>query len=171
MQKTKLTLIIILLAIIAFSAYQIWQGNRGSSGVSVVTIGIKYMNTDYGFSVSLPDSWKGYSTVSDKWEGYGLVDSGDRQVLIATGTLVYIRHPDWTEASPRQDIPVMIFTLKQWDDQLQDKFHIGAAPIGPSELGRNSRYVFALPARYNFAFRTGFEEVEQIIKGGALRAF
>jgi len=38
------------------------------------------------------------------------------------------------------------------DSLQQEKFHIGAAPINPSELGRNTKYVFALPARYNYAF-------------------
>ena len=62
----------------------------------------------------------------------------------------------------------MIFTISQWNALQQDKFHIGAAPIGPSELGRNSRYVFALPARYNFAFPTGYQEVEKILKSNPL---
>ncbi|MDD2756827.1 MAG: hypothetical protein PHS80_15045, partial [Methanothrix sp.] len=62
-----------------------------------------------------------------------------------------------------------IFTLAQWDDLLAEKFHIGAAPIGPSELGRNADYVFALPARYNYAFPTGYEEVDQIIQGKPLK--
>ncbi len=34
-----------------------------------------------------------------------------------------------------QDIPVMVFTLSQWNDLLAEKFHIGAAPVGPSEFG------------------------------------
>lgn len=64
----------------------------------------------------------------------------------------------------------MIFTLEQWNALLEGKFHIGAAPIGPTELGRNSKYVFALPARYNFAFPEGYEEVEEIIKKNPLQA-
>jgi hypothetical protein len=57
----------------------------------------------------------------------------------------------------------MVFTLEQWDLVQAEKLGVGAAPIPPTELGRNSTYVFALPARYNFAFLTGFEEVEQIL--------
>jgi hypothetical protein len=53
----------------------------------------------------------------------------------------------------------------------QDKLHIGAAPINPKELGRNSKYVLALPARYNFAFPTGFEEVDKIIEQNPLKGF
>ncbi len=52
-----------------------------------------------------------------------------------------------------------------------DKFHIGSAPINPSELGRNTKYVFALPARYNFAYLTGYEEVEEIIGDKSFSAF
>jgi len=79
------------------------------------------------------------------------------------------RHPEWKADNPRQDIPIMIFTLQQWEALQLEKFHIGAAPIGPKELGRNSKYVFALPARYNFAFPTGYEEVEKIIESQPLK--
>jgi hypothetical protein len=61
----------------------------------------------------------------------------------------------------------MIFTLTQWDLVEKEEISLGAAPIGPSELGRNEEYVFALPARYNYAFITGFEEVDEIIQDGA----
>lgn len=126
-----------------------------------------YTNTQYGFSFSLPDSWKGYSIVNGKWEGISLGDQNGG-IVTETGPLLSIRHPLWTGENPRQDIPVMVFTLDQWSSLQQGKFHIGAAPIGPSELGRNSRYVFALPARYNYAFLQGFEEVENILNGKPL---
>ena len=64
----------------------------------------------------------------------------------------------------------MVFTRKQWESLLKDEFHIGAAPIGPSELGRNHKYVFALPARFDFAYPTGFEEVDQIVRNNPLQA-
>ena len=63
----------------------------------------------------------------------------------------------------------MIFTTAQWKSLQQEEFHIGAAPVGPRELGRNTKYVFGLPARYNFAFPTGYEEVENILKGDPLQ--
>lgn len=133
---------------------------------TVVEDSIKYKNTQCGLIFNLPDSWKGYSIITDKWEG---VDQNDGQKIVANGPLISIRHPLWTSQNPRQDIPIMIFTIDQWNLLQQDKFHIGAAPIGPTELGRNSKYVFALPARYNFAYLTGFEEVENIIKNKALQ--
>lgn len=124
-----------------------------------------YQNTQYGFSFNLPKSWKGYKIVTDKWIGYD-VKSGK---ISETGPMISIRHPLWTAKKPRQDIPIMVFTLSQWNSLQQEKFHIGAAPIGPSELGRNSRYVFALPARYNYAFLTGYKEVENILIGKPLQ--
>ncbi len=124
---------------------------------------IVYKNAQYGFNFSLPISWKGYTIVTDKWNGVppgkSLNDSGT-----VSGPLISIRHPLWTPKSPRQDIPILVFTKSQWNSLQHEEFFIGAAPIGPTELGHNSSFVFALPARYNFAFPTGYEEVEAILK-------
>ncbi|HWI55087.1 MAG TPA: M56 family metallopeptidase, partial [Desulfobacteria bacterium] len=126
---------------------------------------IVYKNSQYGFSFSLPKSWKGYSIITDKWEGLPI--GGDQAV--ETGPIISIRHPLWTSENKRQDIPIMIFTRGQWNSLKEEKFHIGAAPIGPSELGRNNGYVFALPARYNYAFPTGYEEVDKILNNKPLQ--
>ncbi|WMJ88631.1 M56 family metallopeptidase [Anaerocolumna sp. MB42-C2] len=131
-----------------------------SKGDSII-----YNNNQYGFEFTLPSSWKGYTILTDKWEG---VDFNESQKVTETGPLISIRHPLWTSGQPRQDIPIMIFTLSQWEAMQQDKFHIGAAPINPDEFGRNSNYVFALPARYNFAYPAGFEEVEEIMENAPL---
>ncbi|MDF2681659.1 MAG: hypothetical protein K0R47_2849 [Brevibacillus sp.] len=128
-----------------------------------------YVNAQYGFSFSLPESWKDYSIVTGTWEGLA-VGSETGETIVETGPLISIRHPQWTSQNQRQDIPIMIFTLDQWDSLLKGKFHIGAAPVGPKELGRNSNYVFALPARYNYAFPQGYEEVEEILKENPLHA-
>ena len=126
---------------------------------------IEYKNTQYGFGFTLPKSWEGYTVIVDNWEGYSLTEtSAQGQVITERGPLLYIRHPAWTDAVPRQDIPIMVFTLTQWNKLINDEFHIGAAPMGPSELGRNSKYIFAIPARYNYAYPVGFEEVDGIIK-------
>ncbi|HWR60275.1 MAG TPA: hypothetical protein VN580_01605, partial [Clostridia bacterium] len=120
-----------------------------------------YKNIQYGFNFPLPDSWKGYKIITDKWEGTGKVTE--------TGPIISIRHPEWTDKTPRQDIPIMIFTLAQWNSMQKGDFHIGAAPIDPTELGRNIGYVFALPARYNYAFPAGYEEVEEILKNNPIQ--
>lgn len=130
---------------------------------------VVYVNSAYGFEFTLPASWQGYTLVEETWEGYHQGESG--QLPAARGPLLLIRHPRWTAESPRQDIPILVFTLAQWDEIQHDLLHIGAAPFNPEELGRNGTYVFALPARYNYAFPAGYEEVEQILQGSPLRAF
>lgn len=125
---------------------------------------VVYKNSQYGFSFSLPASWKGYSIVTDKWAGRDIT-SGK---VTETGPLYSIRNPQWTSTKPRQDIPIMVFTIAQWKLILKQTLAVSAAPIEPSELGRNSNYVFALPARYNFAYPLGFQEVEQILQGKPL---
>jgi hypothetical protein len=55
------------------------------------------------------------------------------------GPFIIIRHPLWTESNPRQDIPIMIFTKAQWKLDEANKLIVSAVPIGPGELGRNSK--------------------------------
>lgn len=131
---------------------------------------IVYDNTQYGFRFVLPESWANFTVVTEHWEGMSVGEpAGDR--VVETGPMLNIRHPLWTEQEPRQDIPIMIFTAEQWESLNKGEFHIGAAPVGPSEIEHNSRYVFALPARYNYAFPTGFEEVEKILDNNPLKPF
>ena len=130
-------------------------------------IDLVYDNKDYGFYFTLPKSWIGYSVIEGKWEGLSLTESKENQ----SGPIIYIRHPEWTEKTPRQDIPIMIFTKDQWESLNNGEFSVGAAPVGPSILGENTSYVFALPARYNYEFLTGFEEVEEILENDSLQAY
>ena len=133
----------------------------------VTTSNPEYRNNEFGFRFRLPESWEDYSVIEDVWEG----NATGQTTVSATGTLISLRHPDWEYKSPRQDIPIMVFTISQWNDLQADKFHIGAAPVNPTEMGRNTKYVFALPARYNFEFLTGYEEVEGILEEKPLSAF
>lgn len=122
-----------------------------------------YENATYGFRFSLPETWKGYSVVEDKWSS-----SPDGTY---SGPVIKIRHPSWTAEAPRQDIPIMVISLNQWSLLQEGKFNIGAAPVGPAELGPNNKWVFALPARYNYEFLEGYEEVEQILESDPLVTF
>lgn len=126
---------------------------------------VLYDNTEYGFTFSLPKSWEGYQIVNDSWEGI-LVDHQQNKIV---GPILSIRHPRWTEKTPRQDIPIMVFTLGQWSSLEKEEFHIGTAPVPPKKLGQNDKYVFALPPRYNFAFPEGYEEVENILETNPLQ--
>lgn len=124
---------------------------------------IVYKNNEYGFQFVLPKSWEGYTVFQNNWQGEGYDSQTGETTVYEEGPLITIRDPRWTAEVPRQDIPIMVFTISQWNDMSNDRFHIGAAPINPSELGRNGSYVFALPARYNYAFPEGYQEVDDII--------
>jgi hypothetical protein len=123
---------------------------------------IEYRNTLYGFSFTLPASWTGYTILTDQWQGLAVVSSGE--AVVEQGPIISISHPLWTSHYPRQHFPIMVFTLAQRDSLQQGNFHIGAVPIGPSELGHNAMDLFALPTRYNYAFPMGFEEMEAILE-------
>ena len=128
---------------------------------------VVYQNEEFGFNFTLPEGWNNYSLQNDIWKGTSLTEENKE----ISGPMLYIRHPEWTKDNPRQDIPIMVFTVEQWNALANAEFSVGAAPIGPSKLGENSTYVFALPARYNYEFLTGFEEVEEILENNPFKAF
>jgi hypothetical protein len=67
---------------------------------------VLYTNKHFGFAFTLPNSWKGFSILVSDWSGF---DSRDNEMK-EHGPEFTIRHPLWTEADPRQDIPIMVFT-------------------------------------------------------------
>ncbi|HOB89837.1 MAG TPA: hypothetical protein PLN18_01210 [Candidatus Colwellbacteria bacterium] len=160
MKNKNIIFILVLIAAIGLISYYALKTKPAS---------LEYKNSQYGFSFDLPLSWQGYTIVESVWQGHIPGETGD--IFSEEGPLISVRHPLWTEEKPRQDIPIMVFTIDQWDKVIADDLFVSAAPIPPMELGRNQNYVFALPARYNFAFPEGFEEVEQIIAAHPLRAF
>jgi len=123
---------------------------------------ITYVNTQYGFTFTLPASWAGYSIVTSTW-------TGNSQPPVS-GPILSIRNPAWTASVPTQDIPIMVFTPNEWFEVSTGTLAVSAAPIPPSELGQNSQYVFALPARYNYAYPADYQEVQDILAGNPLTA-
>jgi hypothetical protein len=119
-----------------------------------------YNNKQYGFSFTLPASWKGYTILTTTWSG---VPSSDwKGTPPDQGPALTIRNPQWTQADPREDIPIWIFTHDQWNRVQNDRLIVSAAPFPPTELGHNRRFIFALPARYINDQLTGYEEVLKI---------
>ncbi len=125
---------------------------------------VEYRNTKYGFAFSLPQGWKGYTIVAGQWEA-----SDAQKGSVERGPVVSIRHPGWTEENPRQDIPIVVFTLTQWESAQKGDFYVGGSPIGFHELGRNRKYAFALSSRYNEAEVVGREEVDKMLQHEPLR--
>lgn len=173
MNKKNKGAALLLLAVVAVSVPAVVSANRANHAEQAVPVVAQanqvaqtvYENTQYGFRFTLPDSWIGYTIVTNTWNGQGAADGK----VVESGASIAIRHPEWTADKPRQDIPIYVFTIDQWNALQQEKFFIGAAPMGPSELTRNDKYVFALPARYNFAYLDGYQEVENILKGNPIQ--
>ena len=145
------------------------SADSGSSSSAVMNA-LTYTNKEYGFTFALPQDFEGYTILDEEWEGTDIKNTGSK-ARVFKGPQITIRDPRWTSQVPRQDIPIMILTVDQWNQLQKGEFSIGAAPINPSELGQNSKYVFALPARYNYAFPEGYEEVQTILDGSPLAAF
>ena len=131
---------------------------------------ITYTNSQYGFTFTLPASWQGYSIATTTWTGWVICPSSGH-CATETGMQILIRNPQWTSKNNWQPIPIMVFTLDQWNAISQGKLSVSAAPVNPSELGHNANYVFALPARYDFAETEGWQEVEAIMASNPLHAF
>jgi hypothetical protein len=128
---------------------------------------VEYRNDEYGFVFSLPENWKGYQIVQSIWDGNNLVASNKKQ----SGPKFLIRNPKWTSTLPYQDIPIIVFTIAQWNSYMNEDFSISAAPILATELGRNNIYIFALPPRWNFDYSERFEEAVSIVESKPLKAF
>ncbi len=121
---------------------------------AAATDSLNYANTQYGFSLTLPASWQGYTITTDTWQGNKTNPPGSEasESTIETGTTIIINNPNADTTGQR--IPVMVIPLNQWADIDSGTVSTSAAPFSPSELGRNAAYVFALPPRYDFSFDT-----------------
>ena len=140
-------------------------------GVATTT-SIVYKNSDYGFNFTLPMSWSGYNIINSSWKGTPLAATSTQiPPPTLTGPKLLIRNPKWTSAAPYEDIPVLVFTIAQWDMYGREDFNIFAAPIPASELARNNKYVFALPPRWDFDYSINVKEAEDIIASHPLKAF
>jgi hypothetical protein len=173
MKNTKIISILIVvvsLVVLGLVGYILSNKNEGAVPVNesaASNTSVVYSNSDFGFTFSLTENWRGYSIEKTTWEGNPLTATGTKQ----TGIKLLIRNPKWTSALPYQDIPVMVFTVAQWNLYVAGNFSVSAAPIPASELGRNNKYVFALPPRWNFDYSEGYVEAENIVNSNPLKAF
>lgn len=161
--------VIILILILGSVAYLFYSHNKNTPPVNSDTASstsITYNNADYGFNFSLPANWQGYTVVKEVWKGTAL-----ESTTAQSGSKLLIRNPKWTTAAPYEDLPILVFTIPQWDAYQAESFSVSAAPIKASELARNNRYVFALPPRWDFDYSLDFKEAEDIFAGNPLHPF
>jgi hypothetical protein len=123
---------------------------------------VEYRNEQYGFGMTFPSGWSGYSVVAGTWQGQTHNQQGETTGTY-TGPEIILRHPQWTDAAPWQDIPVLVFTHDEWVLVEQQKLGVSAAPTSPSKLGENAKFVFALPPRWiGFADALGQEGTAKV---------
>lgn len=155
MKHTKLFILVILLGTFLgvwfFSQHKKITENIANSIVTPSSHTLVYKNTPLGFTLTLRESWRGYTESTEKVE---------------YGYLVTLMHPLSTPENPRMNIPIYVYPIEQWEAWQKNDFegYQTAAPFGPTERGRNTKYVFTTAPRYNYSFMTGWEEVEEIIK-------
>jgi hypothetical protein len=137
---------------------------QASKPATRATETIKYRNKKYGFAFSLPATWRGYSVVEDTWESAAGATS--------KGPLITLKNPQSTSDKKYQDIYIMVFSPAQWDSLQRGDFGVSAASVGPGELGRNRKYVFAEPPRMIDSDNLhGSQEVVEIMHSRPLHAF
>lgn len=149
-------IIILIVVLIALSITYILVTTKDTPPTQQTSTALTYTNYTYGFTLTLPDEWNGYTRVS---------------TTIQFGEAITLRHPLWTTENSYMDIPILVYPIAQWTTWEKNNFegYPTAAPMGPTERGRNAKYVIATAPRYNYSFGTGFEVVEEIIKN--LKAF
>jgi hypothetical protein len=140
----------------------------------ICTADLVYRNGTYGFSIALSDDWKGYTVTTERWDGQIFDAAGDVSGS-DSGPKIVLHYPGESAKTPHEAMPVMVFTIAQFnltkagDIGGAPFMSVSAAPFGPQELARNSKYVLALPARYNYDFAPGYEQVDVLVR--TLRAF
>ncbi len=120
---------------------------------------VAYENTRYGFVFSLPEKLAGLFGRRRTVDRHA-PNAGRRRRVGRAGS---DSAPGLDGGQPRQDIPIMCVHQGAVGTGAKRALSVGAAPFGPSRLGENSSTSSALPARYNYAFPTGFEEVADIL--------
>ncbi|MDR3519492.1 MAG: hypothetical protein P4L63_01220 [Candidatus Pacebacteria bacterium] len=175
MKNIKTVLVVlVLVALVLLGAYLIFFQNKTTTPPiaptnpnSPVDTSIIYNNTIYGFTFSLPSDWKGYSIMKNTWNGQPQNNNTSAQ----TGPELLIRNPNWTATTHYEDIPIMVFTISQWNSYVAGNFATSAAPFPAAELGRNNIYVFAIPPRWDYDYSQGFQEADTIVTSKPLHPF
>lgn len=125
---------------------------------------VVYHNRHYKLTFALSADWKGYSVVVQQWEGQAYSPAQDRIITTEHGPIIVLRNPKWMAAKPCQDIPIMIFTRRQWKDIHAGKFNAAGAGGIIYELWHNDAYVFGIHSRYNWYELKGWQQTDDVIQ-------
>jgi len=166
-------IIIVFVAVILFGGIFVWQyfveKNNPTAGPALSGVeGWKtYTNTQYGFELTFPDSWKGYTVEESSWQGWTIDGSSKKY----SGSELVFTNPQGPNnhtgniQSCWQNIPIMVIAPDNWLLIAQEKVAVSAAPVGPAKIGQNANYVFATPPRWSgFVCDLGIQEAYDIVK-------
>lgn len=121
-----------------------------TSNSQLTGLPIRYHNAQYGLTFYLPTDWRGYSVLTSQWAGESYIPEKDKVVISSRGPLITLRNPQWKSQRPYQDIPIYVFTRRQWDDIQAGKI---GEPVGAGgiiyELWHNGKFVYGIHSRYN----------------------
>jgi hypothetical protein len=102
--------------------------------------GISYANDEYGFSLTLPKAWEGYTVNKREFElSIGLVPS-----------------LDFGFKDQESVFNVSMYTLAQWETIVKEE-----GPL-PAEIGKNAKYVFAYSPAQDAANETMSERLNEV---------
>ncbi|HTV40106.1 MAG TPA: hypothetical protein VMF08_06010 [Candidatus Sulfotelmatobacter sp.] len=107
----------------------------------------RYHNGQYGLTFYLPAAWRGYSALTDEWHGEAYLPAQDKDVVLAQGPIIVLRNPLWKTNDLYQDIPIYVFTRRQWDDMHHGKYDAAGAGGIIYELWHTDKYVFGIHSR------------------------
>ena len=127
---------------------------------------LRYHDGRYGFTFFLPASWRGYSASVQQLKDERYSTAEDKQITCGYTPMITLRHSQWRTDAPYQDIPILVFTLAQWDalhrGELWPSLFAGGAM---DELWHDHEFVFAMSSRYNGADDVrGWKEVAEIVE-------
>src|SRR5581483_713289 len=138
--------------------------NLQTTNDSLTDLPIRYHNAKYDLTFYLPESWKGYSVLTEPFDV--TLYSTNYQNEIGTEHLqkITLRNPKWTESDPYKDILILVYTHKQWDEENQERLNSHAGGF-IEELWHNDKYIFGMPNRwYSDDFEKGLEETETVLQ-------
>lgn len=155
-KKTILASAITIVLLIIGGIYYYTRGGGTAIGGEV------YRNEQYGFKMTFPDSWKGFTVTEDTWKGS--LTTGPGLGNEYGGTKFVFNNPQRTAQEKWQDIPIMVFTPDVWEMVVNGKVRASSLEDLPEKIGENQDLVFATPPRWTYDNDFGVEEAIAIVK-------
>jgi hypothetical protein len=155
------TVLRILSSLFACSAALLAAGCDNSKTPSQPSdLPVRYESAQCGLTFFLPATWQGYTVLTEQWDAPLRSVDYKSEIGREHGPIIILRRP---QDGPWQDIPVMVFTHRQWVAQQQDRCFPYAGGV-IDELWHNRNYVFGLYSRALWQEEQGLEEAQDIIK-------